>query len=281
MNKFLSLKPYPFFLILIITAAGLLFSGCASKARIPEEPAVAEKPAAVQTEEKPEPVNIDWSGTGWILKDEIQPSDFPGYRGFYLASDGSLLLINFNNDLGGTWQAHDNKLVLSLIKDSGDNRLNGSFLVFACESSDQGETESLRLVPADTPDSNGFIINKRKINMDLMENLWNPKWILNGETVHWPMSKEIHMILLPDMEGKPEILGYGGENRFHAKVKVDNEFFIPGPIAATRKSGPADKFEHLYLTMLSEADRYVQVQDDLYLYKDTRPLIAFRVKLFD
>ncbi|PIE05237.1 MAG: hypothetical protein CSA76_00070 [Spirochaetales bacterium] len=77
------------------------------------------------------------------------------------------------------------------------------------------------------------------------------------------------------------LMGHGGENRFRGELQLGNEILLPGPIAMTKKTGPNTPFENLYVRKIAETTRYVQVDDDLFFYADTRPVVGFRVRLFD
>lgn len=263
-----------------------LFWGCKT---VPPESAVEEpvpEPEAEPTE-VPDPFITDWAGSTWILRDEPQGSkEFPGYRGFHLARDGRFLLINLDDSVGDTWSAEENILNLSLLQKSETPGLplEGVFRAFLPRT-DSGNAASesvyMRLVPTSAPASEGLIFEKVNANVDIVENHWIPREMEDGDTVPWPMNREIHLMLLPDAEGGMGILGYGGENRFRGSVILGVDTFVTGPVAITRKAGPATDYENLYVGKIVESNRYVQVEDDLFLYRDTSPKVAFRVRLFD
>ena len=272
---------------LIFSAAAvliLLTSVLSCKTEQPEPlkiqpPEIAQSTPAPEKEKKPEALNIDWSGTGWIAvlpedKPDTVKQTFPGYRAVYFAEDGKLLLINFNGASGGKWSVSGNSLIIA----SGNEKypLTGTFT--ACKGK---EENTLLLVCSDTGTEKTIKLIPRKINIDLIENHWIPKWLNGGSKVPWPLNREIHLMILPDAAGKPGILGFGGENRFHGSLVLTDEKFIPGPIAITRRYGPASEFENLYVKRLSETDRYVQFGDDLFLFSATVPTVFFRVRLFD
>jgi len=267
----------------------LTFNSC----RTPEEPVETVvlpptpemEPEAVKVVE-PDPLNIAWAGTAWVLPDspDKSPKEFPGYRGFFLGRDGQLLLINQDEAAGNRWEAEGNRLTLFLLEGTPELSMEGTFLVFpeppASIGTDNDKISGIRLVPESNIGAEGITFNRVKVNVDIIENHWIPKQLKEGEKVVWPMNREIHLMLLPDTNGMG-VLGYGGENRFHGSIQLGEESFLVGPLAITRRTGPASEFESLYVKQISEANRFVQAGDDLYLYADTYPLAAFRVRLFD
>ena len=241
------------------------------------EPTPEPKPEIVS---EPDPLNIDWVGTAWVLPDppEQTAKQFPGYRGFYLGRDGRLLLINQDNSAGDLWNVEGNRISLTLLEGIPELPLDGTFLIFPVNEDE--EVQSIRLVPEESPSADGITLNRVIVNIDIVENHWIPKRLIGDEKVMWPMNREIHLMLLPDVSGMG-VLGYGGENRFHGGIHLGEESFILQPLAMTRRIGPASEFENLYTLRLSETNRFVQVGDDLFLYSDTYLTAAFRVRLFD
>ena len=284
------MKHFRLFSAAVISAAFIIsslfsLSGC----RTVEEPAPplvessAPEPETVEPAEifeEPEALDIDWGGSAWILPDsqDKSPKEFPGYRGFFLGRDGCLLLINQDRASGKLWKVDGNRMTLSILEGTPDLPLEGTFLIFPETEND--EITGIRLVPELTPEAEGIKLERVKVNVDIVENHWIPKWLKGGEKVNWPMNREIHLMLLPDLSGMG-VLGFGGENRFHGSIKLGKEAFIIGPLAITRRYGPASEFENLYVQRLSDANRFVQAGDDLFLYADTSPVAAFRVRLFD
>ena len=257
-----------------------MFSSCSS-APEPQE-ALPPAPEPVPVEEpfvEPEALDMDWAGTSWILKDSDK-GRYPGYRGFHLAADGRLLTVGEPLATGDSWKADGNRLRLSLLEGEAGLPMDGEFMVFPAGEED-GIISAIRLVPADTPRVEGVLLIRARAKVDVVENHWIPKYLDRGNTVQWPMSREIHMILLPDARGGLGILGYGGENRFRSTVRLGTGVFSSGPISVSRRQGPATPFENLYLEQISKTNRYVQIGDDLFLYRDTRLTAAFRVRLFD
>ena len=245
----------------------------------PEEP----PPAPIQTArpaEEPSAFLTDWAGTTWIVRSNTTPKTFPGYRGFHLGHDGRLLLINMDEALGDRWTAEGNELRLTLISGRPQLPLEGVFLAFTAESGDS-DSPRMRLVPSSDAASAGIIFERAAPAVDIVENHWIPKRLDGGDTVMWPMNREIHLILLPDGTGGLGILGYGGENRFRGPVIIDKQTFRTGPIAKKLAVGPNSDFEDLFVGRIGESTRSVQVDHDLFLFRQTRPTAAFRVQLFD
>lgn len=263
-----------FFIFVIIVIA---FYGCRTTEEVPIPPTekVLPEPEPLPVKE-PDPLNINWAGTAWIIPDSPEKSskEFPGYRGFYLGRDGRLLLINLDSSAGDTWSVAGNRISLSLLEGTAGIPLDGTFLIFPVNA------QSIRLVPESSPATEGITLERVKVKVDIVENHWIPRTLKGGETVMWPMNREIHLMLLPDAGGMG-VLGYGGENRFHGGVQLGDESFVVGPLAMTRRIGPASEFETLYVQRISETNRFVQAGDDLFLYSDTYPVAAFRVRLFD
>ena len=267
-----------------ITAGILLFfafvAGLTGCRTTPEPVAAAPEPVPVpEPVDEPEPFLTDWGGTTWILRDSGSGSkEYPGYRGFHLGRDGRLLLINMDRATGDAWSSDGEYLTLTLLDGSGDPDLPvaGRFRPLVPEED----------MAAASPGSvfmllGEVVLEQARVNVDVVENHWIPRSMNRGNTVMWPMSREIHMMLLPDVSGGLGILGYGGENRFRGSVAFSQFEFRPGPLAMTRKIGPASDFERLYVDNIASSNRYVQVEDDLFLYEDTAPRVAFRVRLFD
>lgn len=256
--------------------------------RTVEEPAPQPATQAAPEPEpfrEPAPLDIEWGGTAWVLPDppDKSPKEFPGYRGFYLGRDGRLLLINQDNAAGNNWLVEGNRLSLSLLEGIPDLPLDGTFIIFpglpACTANGK-EIQSIRLVPEAMPAADGITLNRVIVNIDIIENHWIPRRLKGGEEVIWPMNREIHLMLLPGVNGMG-VLGYGGENRFRGDIQLGEESFIVGPLSMTRRIGPASEFEKLYVRRISETNRFVQAGDDLFLYADTYPVVAFRMRLFD
>ncbi len=241
------------------------FSGC----RTVEEPVLRAAAAPSEPVPEPEPViepdplDIDWPGTAWIITDapEKTAKQFPGYRGFFLGRDGRLLLINQDNAAGNLWSAESNRITLSLLEGRAELPMEGTFVVFPVPSSDS----SIRLVPEDDLSADGIILIQAEANVDIIENHWIPRRLKGGDKVIWPVNREIHLMLLPGTSGMG-VLGFGGENRFHGSIQLGEESFVLGPLAITRRYGPASEFENLYVQRISETSRFVQAGDDLYLY---------------
>lgn len=268
-----------------------------SSCRTPPRPAPPEASAPLRPAapaEKPNPFLTEWAGTTWIIRDpehgprsggkEAAPRTFPGYRGFHLARDGRLLLINMDEALGDRWRAHGNELQLSFISGPPHLPLEGPLLAFIPEN---GDSDSMRLVPSSDSaspgqsPSPGIVFERAGAAVDIVENHWIPKKLTGGDSVMWPMNREIHLIILPDGSGGLGILGYGGENRFRGTVIISNETFQPGPISKTAAFGPNSEFENLFTARIGESTRSIQVDHDLFLFSRTRPAAAFRVQLFD
>ncbi len=272
--------------VLLIVFAVIAVPGC----RTAEEPAPQTAPEAVPEPEtepfrEPDPLDIQWDGTAWILPDPPDkfPKEFPGYRGFYLGRDGRLLLLNLDNAAGDDWSVEGNRISLTILEGLPGLPLDGTFLIFPDESASTAsgeEIQSIRLVPKSMPAADGITLNRVIVNIDIIENHWIPRSIKGGDTVMWPMNREIHLMLLPDSAGMG-VLGYGGENRFRGGIQLGEESFVVGPLSMTRRFGPASEFENLYVRRISETNRFVQAGDDLFLYADTYPMAAFRVRLFD
>lgn len=278
-----------FFCPFILTGILLLFFfGCATKEPVNEPAPVPEKPVPEKT--GPEPFIVDWAGTTWIFRDAPKGSrEFPGYRGIHLGRDGKLFLINMDKARGKSWSAKGNKLTLELMEGVPSLPLKGTLLAFVPEeeadSADGRASRRVWLVPeaagVSALEKAGIVLEEARANVDIVENHWIPRTLENGETVHWPMSKEIYFMLLPDGVGGLGLMGHGGENRFRGELQLGNEILLPGPIAMTKKTGPNTPFENLYVRKIAETTRYVQVDDDLFFYADTRPVVGFRVRLFD
>lgn len=263
--------------LLVFIIIALPFSGCRTNEELPAPAAETVVPEPEpQTVEEPEPLDIDWAGTAWIVPDspELSSKKFPGYKGFYLGRDGRLLLIDLDSAVGDTWSVAGNRISLSLIEGTAEIPLEGTFLIFPVEQ------QSIRLVPEASPAAEGITLQRVKVKVDIVENHWIPRTLKGGDNVMWPMNREIHLMLLPDASGMG-VLGYGGENRFRGGVQLGDETFSVGPLAMTRRIGPASDFENLYVSLISETNRFVQAGDDLFLYSDTVPVAAFRVRLFD
>ncbi|MCD6343048.1 MAG: META domain-containing protein [Spirochaetaceae bacterium] len=255
----------------------------------PAPPAVVESPEQTPEPEsitEPDPLDIDWPGTVWIIPDspEQTQKQFPGYKGFFLGRDNRLLLINQDSAAGNLWSMEGNRITLSLLEGTTELPMKGTFVVFpgreSSSGTETGEVHSIRLVPEADLSAEGITFERAEVNVDLVENHWIPQRLDGGEKVIWPVNREIHLMLLPDISGMG-VLGFGGENRFHGSVQLGEESFVLGPLATTRRYGPASDFENLYVQRISESSRFVQVGDDLYLYSDTSPVATFRVRLFD
>lgn len=242
-------------------------------------------PKIVETQEESlslEPFETGWEGSTWIIPGgpEYHNLPFPGYRGFHLSRDGRLLLIGLNSAIGDTWSANDNHLNLKLIEGVAELPIEGSFLAFIPEETVEDSIQ-MQLVPENQPDAVGLIFQRASINIDIIENLWIPRFLDGGQNVMWPMNREIHLMLLPNSSGGLGVLGYGGENRFSGDVNLGKEEFSIGPLSATRRIGPGSDFENLFMRRIKETTRYIQVENDLFLYNETRPAASFRVQLFD
>ena len=186
--------------------------------------------------------------------------------------------------LGDRWRAQGNELQLSFISGRPHLPLEGPLLAFIPEN---GDSDSMRLVPSSDSaspgqsPSPGIVFERAGAAVDIVENHWIPKKLTGGDSVMWPMNREIHLIILPDGSGGLGILGYGGENRFRGTVIISDETFQPGPISKAAAFGPNSEFENLFTARIGESTRSIQVDHDLFLFSRTRPAAAFRVQLFD
>ncbi len=295
------MKPYVIPALLAVSLALLIgLTSCKTAPEPPvEEPITTAEVQPIQDPVvEPESLDIEWAGTTWIFRDEPEGTrEFPGYRGFHLGRDGQLLLINMNETFGDSWSAAENNLTLNLSDESRIPSLPiaGGFKAYIPGTGSGMEGTPLvatgisgsvlvHLVPTGEQTEStagGIILELAKINVDVIENHWIPRGMEKGNSVGWPMNKEIHLMLLPDETGGMGILGYGGENRFRASVSLGRDDFITSPIATTRKIGPGSNFENLYIQNISDSNRYVQVDDDLFLFEETEQKVAFRVRLFD
>lgn len=263
--------------IALPAALGLLLA--AASCRSAPEPVPAPEPAPVAEPEppvEPEPLDIDWAGTVWISEDPdlAPPRTFPGYAGFCLARDGNVLFLGAAGVAGGSWSVEGNRMELESLPGSPECPMAGRFII-------RGEDGGFALVPEDDPRSPGWFFEDGSPIIDLEENHWNPKTLLGGEGVRWPMSKEIHLILLPDVGRGWKILGFGGVNRFQGSVEYDSERFVVDSVSGTRMTGPGIEFENLYVRRISETTRYVQAGVDLYFFAETLPVAAFRMRFYD
>ena len=273
-----------------ITLAGLT----ACKTHTKEEPLpVQEKSPAppppvkeiepVPMEQVPkEPYVTDWRNTTWIIRDSIDTTakTWPGYKGFHLAPDGNLMLINMDAAIGNRWQGNDNTLTLKLLKGSPDFPLEGTFHTYQIDTPGNS-IEWMRLVPDAMPASNGMVFEKASIAIDIIENHWIPRNLSNSEGIRWPMGKDIHLLLLPNGMGGINAIGYGGVNRYDGPAYISTGQISINPLPITGKTGEDTNFENLFFQRLQEASHFVQVEKDMFFYKTTVPLAAFNAQLFN
>ncbi len=244
------------------------------------EPIESPMTPLLKPADKPEPLIIDWAGSTWIVRDATsrKPKTIPGYSGFHLAADGRLLLINHAIGIGDRWHSQDNRLHLKMIDRDTIPAMEGIFYAYKVKGDSPFR---IRLVPAGHPESAGMVFERAAAQIDVIENHWNPIHLTGDDRVRWPINEEIYMILLPDGAGGVQLLGYGGVNRFHGDMQLEDDRFAAGPLAGTRMSGVADDFEHLFMQRISETTRFVQVDKDLFLFNETKPSALFRVQLHD
>ena len=230
----------------------------------------------------PTPYFTDWGGTTWIIREPAgkAPKSFPGYRGFHLSADGRFLLINLETATGDRWSSEDNLLHFEVLDGVADIPIEGSFRAYQADDGG-GPPGKLRLVPEEHPESEGLVFEEARAQIGIVENHWIPKKLEGGSHVMWPMNREIHLMLLPDGSDGYGVLGYGGVNRFRGGVSLQENQFVTGPLARTRRSGPADDFENLFLQRISETTRYILVDKDLFFYNETKFTAAFRVQIFE
>ncbi|GEM_PF-801287 len=270
-------------ILLIFTLPGCRTVEEPAPRAVVESPEQTPEPKSIS---EPDPLDIDWPGTAWIIPDSPDEAtkQIPGYRGFFLGRDGRLLLVNQYNAAGNLWSVEGNRITLSLLEGTAELPMEGTFVVFpgiqSRSDTESDQVNSIRLVPETDLSAKGITFKRAEVNVDIIENHWIPKHLKGGDKVIWPVNREIHLMLLPDTSGMG-VLGFGGENRFHGGIQMGEESFVIEPLAITRKYGPASDFENLYVQCLSEASRFVQVKDDLYLYTGTFPVAMFRVRLFD
>ena len=230
--------------------------------------------------DEPEPLIIDWAGSTWIVRDDAskKPKTIPGYRGFHLAPDGRLLLINHDIGIGDRWNSKDNQLYLKMIDKDTIPDMEGSFYSYKVK---ENSPFLIRLVPTDHPESTGMVFERATAQIDIIENHWNPMHLTGDDRVMWPINEEIYMILLPDGTGGIQVLGYGGVNRFRGNMRLQDDRFETGPLASTRMIGKSSDFENLFMQRIAETTRFVQVDKDLFLFNETTPSALFRAQLFD
>jgi len=225
--------------------------------------------------------NLDLEGSVWIFESE-KTTRFPGYRGIYMGKDGKLLLINFPDAIGKRWEIQGNLLSLSFLE--GAPELMGLSLTqnlhIIVESVENDLPRHIRLIPENNREIMGISLVRGASEIDLVENYWLLKSLTGSDDIDWPIETDIHMILLPNRDGIG-ILGHGGVNRFTGKVELKEETFKVDHLASTLMNGPHLEFENLYFLGLKSINRYFQVDFDLFLYSDTRPVAGFRALLFN
>ena len=254
-----------------------------------KEPAIQEETAPfpiaepkVSKSNELVPLAVDWAGTTWIIREpeSIQQEAFPGYRGFHLHKDGRLLLINLDTALGNRWYSRGNVLHLEILSGIADLPVDGSFSTYKPEFPRGDNSVRIQLVPESNPESPGLIFEKAKAAIHLAENHWTPVRLAGDNEIQWPVNSEVNLMLLPGIDGKYDILGYGGVNRFRGQVTFGDGYLKSAPLAMTRRSGPANDFEALFVQRIAETSHYVQIDKDLFFFNETEPVAAFRVKLF-
>jgi hypothetical protein len=175
---------------MILAPATLIFAlaSCTTPEVVPPvETSPVPEPIAAPVVE-PEPLGIAWADTAWILPDppDQNPKEYPGYRGFHLARDGRLRLINLDSAVGAEWSAEGNRITLSMEEGRPNLPLEGTFLVFPgpgeagdnsselTTSAGKSEIRSIRLVPEARPESQGITLERAGVNVDIVENHWIP-----------------------------------------------------------------------------------------------------------
>ncbi|MCG8452714.1 MAG: META domain-containing protein [Spirochaetales bacterium] len=265
----------PIFMTLLVL---LFFFACAGVEEAPI-PTPEPEPAPVEMAPEPEPEALDlaWEGSVWIAE-EMSVSHFPGYMGFELGKGGQLRLIGLPNTQGIDWLVDGNRMVLHSQNRSPLLPAQGEFRIFDAGKGAKNQ-QRIRLETLDKTLSLTFFQSRPRV--DLIENHWIPQFLRGGESIPWPLNREIHLMFLPDATGNIGLLGYGGVNRFRGPVDLGEGRFTPGRIASSRKTGPGSEFEELYIRRLKESNHIVRAGDDLFLYQETLPTAGFRVRLFD
>lgn len=189
-------------------------------------------------------------------------------EGFFLAEDGSLLFVNIFSMTGDKWTLDGNDLKLY----SHTERYPDSQAVnYPLEKRDgipripqlEGETEM-------TPPS------AQKLVPQIPEGRWFISTMLNPESAAVDPEKPAYMEVVKNEDGSVSIQGNGSVNMYRGALELDDFNWKTGPLMRTLMAGPALEYEDLFMKNLEGINRYLYLDDFLFLYHETELLLVMQ-----
>lgn len=172
--------------------------------------------------------------------------------GFYLASDGAVLPINYPEP-NGQWTMKKDTLTIS--------DANGQARDYQLAS----PADKLELT------GNGQIYRETPVSGAILDIEWEPVYLDGQHDIVKPAMPEVTLIF---NSATGRFSGCGGVNRLFG------DFTLTAPdririerINSTRMAGPGARYEGLFLSRLIHAERYLVVDGNLQLYNDANQLL--------
>lgn len=192
-------------------------------------------------------------------------------EGFFLAEDGSVLFVNIFSMTGDSWNLEGNDLTLyshterypeakpvnySLIKKDGISSIKPV----------EGETEMIQP-------------SAHKITPQIPEGRWLLSTMLNPENAAADPEQRAYIELVQNEDGSMVLQGHGSVNNFRAFLTLENFDWETGPMMRTLMAGPALEYEDLFMKNLDQINRYLYLDDFLFLYNETELLLVMHKEL--
>lgn len=188
--------------------------------------------------------------------------------GFIIERDNLLELFNPQSETEGvSWKAVEN--ILELTK-----KVNGELVTFTYEIKKFNKymMEGV-LIEGKQKTKVSFLKARQLVSFQ------ETKWILSTigkEKAHSSSSGyDVFVKFGKDLK----INGYGSCNKFYSSYTVDGKKLKIEPVSKTKYDCPLMDNEQSFLTILPEAEKFIIVEQTLYLYRGTYLLCTFEAKL--
>ena len=201
------------------------------------------------------------AGTAWTrpvcgMPGEGQFSE----EGFYLAGDGALLYLNIFSMTGDRWELKEGKLFLY---SHTERYPEPEPVIYDLRL----EENTLTLYPEENTGEG--IVYSRGQNPDAVpEGAWTLQYLRNPEGIAIPDEEMPYFEIQAD-EDAWRIGGFSGVNRFFGSLEFSGGSWKGCPFMSTMMAGPYLEYEQLFLKTLESTDRYLRIDNALFLFSGT------------
>ena len=109
---------------------------------------------------------------------------------------------------------------------------------------------------------------------EIYDKVWVLSWLNNKKIVYKDGSEKITLVSTRENEYAS---GSSGCNTYVSQVVIKRNHIMFRSIGSTKMACPDDNIasERIYLTNLNDVDSYKIIDEDLYLYKNGRPVLVY------